>query len=286
MLEYQKQEKRRLQVFKMNKKFLLTIILGIFLISFASAGLDLELNPIVLNDEDTHWDNIDNYLEIGYYGKYEIRDSVLGIPFLQLAKVKDIELKNNTDVCGQNCWAEKEIILYKETSLVDDIRFYKIDSEGNRDLSNIRNYNFKYWGEIKDYETKCINGIEIISENGTSETPQTCNEVLIGSHEGWINYELGKVMPLGTYKLRLDGEKRPSWSYDWQIKTSGIWTTDWALWNATSGLVSYWSFNDANQTTLIDLEGDNDGTWNGYTFNDGEIKGSYFKYFWKIWQCL
>ncbi len=258
----------------MNKKFLLTIILGIFLISFASAGLDLELNPIVLNDEDTHWDNIDNYLEIGYYGKYEIRDSVLGIPFLQLAKVKDIELKNNTNVCRQNCWAEKEIILYKETSLVDDIRFYKIDSEGNRDLSNIRNYNFKYWGEIKDYETKCINGIEIISENGTSETPQTCNEVLIGSHEGWINYELGKVMPIGNYKLRLDGEKRPSWSYDWQIKTSGIWTTDWALWNATSGLVSYWSFNDANQTTLIDLEGDNDGTWNGYTYNDGEINGA------------
>jgi len=95
---------------------------------------------------------------------------------------------------------------------------------------------------------------------------QTCNEVLIGSHEGWINYELGKVMPLGTYKLRLDGEKRPSWSYDWQIKTSGIWTTDWALWNGTSGLVSYWSFNDANQTTLIDLEGDNDGTWNGIYF--------------------
>jgi len=43
-------------------------------------------------------------------------------------------------------WAEKEIILYKETSLVDDVRFYKIDSEGNRDLSNIRNYNFKYLG--------------------------------------------------------------------------------------------------------------------------------------------
>jgi len=72
----------------MNKKFLLTIILGIFLISFASAGLDLELNPIVLNDEDTHWDNIDNYLEIGYYGKYEIRDSVLGHSFFTTCKSK------------------------------------------------------------------------------------------------------------------------------------------------------------------------------------------------------
>ena len=119
-----------------------------------------------------------------------------------------------------------------------------------------------------------INDYKSICEFSKDSNESSCSEVLTGTHEGWINYELGEVMPVGTYTLRLDGEKRPNFSYDWQIKTSGTWTTEWALWNATSGAVSYWTFDDSNQTTLEDLVGSNDGTFTGYTFNDGAVSGA------------
>jgi len=76
----------------------------------------------------------------------------------------------------------------------------------------------------------------------------------------------------------LDGQKKPTRTVDWKVKSNGIWTTDWAVWGASgdlsSGLVSQYIFNNANQTTLNDTQATNDGTFNGYTFNDGTLSGA------------
>ena len=129
----------------MMKKILLTLILGILLISSVSA---------------MDFDNIKSFDEsIGKYGKYEIRNSVLGIPFLQLSKVAELELKENTEVCGANCEAIKEITLYETGSLVDNVRFYNLDGE-KETLTNIDGYDFYVQDgieqkEVDDYKIQC-----------------------------------------------------------------------------------------------------------------------------------
>ena len=90
----------------------------------------------------------------------------------------------------------------------------------------------------------------------------------------WKDYEVGQIVEEGTYELYLIGEKLPKQSIEWEILTSGIWTEEWALWGAGSGAVSTWSFDNSNQTTLVDLVGSNDGTFIGYTYNDGAVSGA------------
>jgi len=182
-------------------------------------------------------------------------------------------ISQHTKTCGRDCFSTMEIYLPKDGVLIDEIRFKTLQDDNSWIEQDIRSYQFEYWGEINDYENICTSGKRIIQENGTN-VPKICKKELVGTHKGWINYNVGDEVPAGEYTLRLSGQKRPSRTVDWQIKTEGKWLNEWALWNATSGLVSYWTFNDANHTTLVDLEDDNDGTFNGYTFNDGAISGA------------
>lgn len=173
------------------------------------------------------------------YGSYIIEETSWYDPFGIWTKetIKEVTLKNNTDICGQDCYAIKEIKNLEKSSLIDNVRFYRIYDDGSHQLSNIRNYQFSYWGTIEDYETQCIDEKEIISLNGTSYTPQICNQILTGSHEGWISYKLGTKMPIGTYTIKLVGHKKPSWSYDWQVLLgdTSTWTESWATWGLISG---------------------------------------------------
>jgi len=51
------------------------------------------------------------------YGKVIIKD------WKGLVDVASLELKKNTDICGTDCSAETEIIMYKDGILVDDVKF-------------------------------------------------------------------------------------------------------------------------------------------------------------------
>jgi len=178
-------------------------------------------------------------------------------------------------VCGIDCFAEKEITLYNDGILIDDITFETRQKDGSWVYQDIRNYQFSYQGEIQDYKTVCTLSKEI-NLNGTQT--ETCEQIEDGNHIGKINYQVGDVVRAGNYSLRLDGQKKPTRTVDWKVKSNGIWTTDWAVWGASgdlsSGLVSQYIFNNANQTTLNDTQATNDGTFNGYTFNDGTISGA------------
>jgi hypothetical protein len=130
------------------------------------------------------------------YGKYDI--SYFNTSISKDENVLSTKLTNNTDTCGKECYAIGTIELFKNTSLIDDIQFYKIEN-GIKTISNIRNYYILFY-------------------NGTV----------------WDTYPLGKVIETGNYTIKLIGHKRPSWSYDWQIKTNGFWTTEWAIWGNIS----------------------------------------------------
>ena len=250
------------------KKILTTIIICMILIITLVSALELQ-------ESDWKWDNKEAFvIEEGNYGTYHIKDSILGL--WTTSKVKDITLESNTFKCSNNCEAIKTITNYKETSLVDDIRFYRLYEDGSRELSNIRSYEFLIKTgetpyEIDDYESQCSE-----KQNINGSIGETCIQVKTGSHteynKQWETYPLGTVMPIGTYEIKLIGEKKSDWSYDWQIRSSGIWSENWAIWgdlgSLNLNLTDYWKFDEGVGTNA---EGNIDS--NNITLNSAWILG-------------
>ena len=262
--------------FKASHKVFLTLLI-VMLTSF----------PFVLALEDIfEFDNIESFDEtIGDYGKYTIRNSVLRIPILQLDKVIELELKNNSDICeGFTCYADKEIILYEDGILINDIKFLHTKKDGTQYYDNLDYGIFIMTGEfesetVNDFERQCVNGkfidgvfdpINKTTSEGYFE--QVCTNVLIGTHqeetEIRIKYNLGDKVSAGNYTIRLDGKLPDIFTtIDWQIKSNGFWTLKWAEW--TSGLnvdlTAYWDMQNTTATLVPDLTG------NGF---DGNIIGN------------
>ena len=197
---------------KMGKvKIFVLLFIAIFLVGSASA--------FTLNSKGFDKD-------IGLYGKYQIKN-------IFQTKLKDVELLENTEQCfGEECYAIKGIYLYKDGSLLDDVRFFK-EVQGKWVDTTIKDYSFyiKTKGdiiEVDDYSQvqvgTFINGTTIYKKQKTSshfvETPK------------WIEYKLGTDMPEGYYEVKLIGHKQYSWKVDWQVKTSGVWTDEWAVWGS------------------------------------------------------
>jgi hypothetical protein len=127
------------------------------------------------------------------YGKVKIKN-LFGLG----RTLEEITLNNNTDVCGKYCSAKFKIELYEGGSLIDDIKYYKIDDKGD----------FK---ETK----KIIDELFLIGEDGSKKP-----------------YSIGKEVSPGTYIVELKGEKiEYGYAIDWVVKTKGVWINEWAIWN-------------------------------------------------------
>lgn len=207
-------------------------IVVLFMILFLSISIVIAGD---LSKVGVDWDNVKQFTNdetTSKYGKYEIRNTMLGIPFWKLGKVMDIELKNNSDSCGVDCFAEKEITLYNDGILVDQIKFKTLQSDDSWKEQNIRSYELSYQKEGKK-----------------------------------IIYNLGDVVPSGTYILRLDGRKKPSRTIDWIIKSNGVWTNEWAVWQSfpisVDELMLYYNLNETSGA-ILDLSGN---SRNGIEYN-------------------
>ena len=230
------------------------------------------------------FDNIKNFdKDVGDYGKYTIRNSVLRIPFLQLDKVIELELKENSEVCeGFECYAKKEITMYEDGALIDDIRFFYMNQDGSEYFDSL-DYNLniitgkKIIVIVDDYETRCINGKYIepfLDINGTlikGYYEQICNRIKTGSHEEekdeLIKYNLGEEVEAGTYQIKLEGQLPNMFtSIDWQIKSNGYWLDEWALWSSglNNKLLMFLNMTKSGVEIL-------DTTGNGY---NGTIHGT------------
>jgi hypothetical protein len=206
-----------LSFYKQMRTLLTFIILGIFLISFASA---------------LNWDNVKQF-EKGDkpYGKYTIKNS-----FGFGETIAEIELLKNTDKCGEDCSAEKEIVMKKEGVLIDSVKFLWLNNEGEWEERALRSYRFlirtkhePYY--VDDYSQECKENGKV-SANGTRE--QTCSMKKVGQHteykDEFEEYTLGSTVPKGTYYVKLEGQKRPDWTYDWIIVSQGKVLDDWSVW--------------------------------------------------------
>lgn len=238
-----------------TKKLSITFLLAfamMFMFSFVNAGttpteedpLDPPISIIdwtknTIPEDDWTWDNVDEFITEGTFGKYIIKDSVIGIP---TNTVKEIELTDNTFYCGDDCTAIFNITTYKNTQLIDTngVLFYRLEDGKDPYLSNIRGYELYVktkegqMTETPIYQYVCYPTGEY-SENGTAI--EVCGDefydILREPMPEWIPYNY-EVVPAGNYEVKLVGQKRPDWTYDWQIVTSGTITTEWATWGNIS----------------------------------------------------
>lgn len=189
------------------------------------------------------------------YPSIEIKD------WMGLGGVKaDLVLTEHTPSCGNDCMSQFQITTYSDSPLIDDVKFWKIDENGEQTLSNIRSYQFYIQTDQKeiqvdDYEYQCTDTGQI-SSNGTRT--QTCENVKVGSHPEttpeWMPYTIGTEMPSGTYVVKLEGQKRAEWSYDWKIETQGKIINEWSVWSGTAvdttklynNLTAYYGLEEAS----------------------------------------
>lgn len=158
---------------------------------------------------------------ISEYGKIEIKD------WFGLLKLTELELKENTEMCPQKgCYAKKEITMYQDGILIDDIRFKSI--EGNNKV----NYTIKY--KINEVWIEYALGDEVK-----------------GNGDGMV------------YEVILEGKLKPFSIVDWQIKSQGFWIEEWSVWteSLSVGCVAYWNFNETSGSNLPDIvRGKHNGT--------------------------
>lgn len=170
------------------------------------------------------------------YGKVEIRNSLFGIPWLQLDKIMSLELKDNTELCpAESCSANTEIIMYEDGKLIDGIKF--IDLKTGEE-TNIKSYEIYVNGDLYNYEE-------------------------VSGYSDGIKYN-----------VELKGELYPFQQVDWQIKSANTdWIEDWAVWSdsLTNGTLAYWKFDESSGTDVEDLTGNYDLITNTTNWTTGKI---------------
>src|SRR6056297_573835 len=194
----------------MNKK--LTII-------FSIVALLLIVNLGYLSALE--FDNVKRLPELNKDKSFDIGEK--NIEYKEIwEKYPNIEIKNafgfgktnfrgaiteHTETCGESCESDFEVY-HSGGTLIQDKRFLREMDDGSWKEWKVRSYQFQYWGDIDDYETQCIKGEEVYNKiNDTYYTPETCEQVKVGSHEGWININVGDELPEGNYQIRLQAEK-------------------------------------------------------------------------------
>ncbi len=243
------------------------MLVAILLVTQVSAVSILDESDKKIMD----WDNVKNVIEVEDQKYPDIKiENIFGIG----GDVWEGELKENTDVCGQDCSAVKNITIYKPTELVSDVRFKTLQEDESWVEEPIKSYQFYIkTGEnsysVDDYERQCSS----IGKNPNGTNIYECSNVKIGEHmeteKFWIPYDIGSVVSAGNYEIKLEGKKKYYITVDWQIKTNGEWLEEWAVWNSSSlinNITSYYKL-DNSSGVVVDQLGINNGT------NDGATRG-------------
>ncbi len=189
------------------------------------------------------FDNLKSFDDkVGDYGEITIYNwNVIGKIFdLKLA---ELELKTNTDTCGSSCSAETEIVMYQRGSLIDDVKFMTLQEDESWIKQDIRSYQFYIKTDEKeidvdDFEYQCKEREVYEPKNDTTYTESyDCENVKVGTHKEteklWEEYILGTEVDAGTYEIKLEGEKKPSRTVDWQITSQGKLIDEWAVWGSS-----------------------------------------------------
>ncbi len=195
------------------KKIFMFLILGIFLISLASAGVSYEEENLTYNI-DTIWPTW-----LGGSG-----ESV-------------VKLIENTDECLIDCSFTLEINNQKPISLLEDIKFINKKNEDVQDKINYLNFKVGRYENLTTttpiYNTTC----EDAYNETTGNLTQSCTETQIGEETEteevltWKDYN-GEELD-GLSYLKVDAKKNPKTTMDWIVTFRGEDLVKWAWWNTS-----------------------------------------------------
>lgn len=199
------------------------------------------------------FDNVKSFdKSIGEYGMVKIKNA-----FGMGADLIDLELKENTDTCGSNCEAIKDITLYEDGALIQDIRFET--KEGNPvSISDYQFYIQTGMQQVMERKLSLSCGEETVYLNGSvAENCKTISNYISVDRPVWQEYQLGSVVTKGDYTIKLIGKKGVTQTVDWIIKSQGNWITEWALWTGVGAPIAGWDFDqpDDSSTKLVDVLG-------------------------------
>jgi len=217
----------------MNYKPFLAIFLCMAILMMGSvsafgerASIQPDLKSELINDGLKISPSADLYPAISIVDNWDL-------PLISKEKAS-LVLTSHDASCGIDCMSEFQIATYTDSALVDDVKFFTLIDDGivldePREQA-IRSYQFQYYGDIENYTTQC----EILTDAKNGSKYTHCVQIKVGSYKGWIDYNVGDVLPAGTYDVKLLGEKRPTRSVDWIIKTQGKTIDEWATWGNIS----------------------------------------------------
>ncbi len=200
------------------KKIFLTLLLGILLVSTASAYF----LPTKDYNSETETIKIDN-------------------AFGLLGKVAEYNLTYNTEQCLINCYAEGTATLHEAGQLFSDLNFE--NKYGDNIFIKNKVYvllNENYIEEVIDEETK-TEKCETTSNGTTTCANYYSYKNETKQREVWKIYN-GEKLDKGTYKWRVEGNKKIGESVDWIASAFGTDLKEWAWWN--------YSWTDKRQINL------------------------------------
>lgn len=225
----------------MNKMYI-TMLLGILLILPMVSAFDFD-NVVKPIGDIRAGITLDNQL-VEYNPLWETYapikiDNAFGLPLIGDVLVEGT-INKNTETCGSNCESEFTICNYQDTPAIESVEFYKIDDEGNRELTNIKSYQWYVKTgeeeiEVPDYEIQCS---DIPSDRVEGETTHSCQNVQIGTHTEakpiWEEYNYENKQ--GCFDYKLTGKKNSEDTIDFVPKIAGKEITEWAVWGSTGDL--------------------------------------------------
>ena len=195
------------------------------------------------------FDNIGRYDEGS--STFTIRNSVLGIPFLQLDKVAEIKL-NTPDVVHVFRGQDRKIAQVTVKNYGKDYQNFwkKMETFNIRDdMKELdREFVYKYKKslgliDVNDYETICIDGKQL----GNGTVLQTCHRELTGTHQEerfeWMELEITKELPTGEITIGIFTDVYAGDKVEWIPTLFGVRIDEWATWTESFNidLESYFS---------------------------------------------
>ena len=218
------------------------------------------------------FDNVKNYDE--ETKTIDIRNSILGIPFLQLGKVAEIKLntpQNYLVPIGYRKVAEFEVTSFDDyKNAFKELELFDKKAEMKKFY---RDYDFK----SLSYKTIIVDDYENVLVGHTENGTALYEYQLVGNHqeekEVWVkltpaDFKKDDIVTIGIFTEVLIGD-----SVEWIPNFFGVRIDEWAVWTASLNvqIVAYWKLDETSGTNA------EDSTGNGFnlTASDAAVLSSF-----------
>lgn len=238
----------------MNKKILVLMFCMIFLVASVSAF---------------EFDNIKQYDPENEL--ITIKNSILGIPFLDLDTIVEIQLLENP-ACFSDCYAIWNVTSYDDKADLLGLMEFETIGGDMLELEHSFEYLAGYDQQISPTYTK--DKCTILGNSSESCTYSKTGET-VSYVERWESFNPKQTLT-GNYLIKLKATKPLGIDIDWQPTIRGVnLKNEWAWWLSVTP-DAYWKFNEAGTANAIE---ETTGVYNltnsnSATFNTGHLNNA------------